>query len=119
VIQGVTLSGGVNAALTGGPLILVYSVAYGHTAVSLATAESASFTNATTKAPRRVWLGVQTTVVTAAAGVPLGPAPITMAFASPIVVAPGEFVAITVRNQGIVTSAGSIIITGAFDAYFE
>ena len=120
VIKGVVLSGGVNAALTGGPLILAYSLAYGHTAISMATAEGTSFTTSpTTKAPRRVWLGVHTTVITAAAGVALGPGQIAVSFTSPVVVAPGEFVAITVRNQGIVTSVGSVIIAAAFDAYFE
>lgn len=119
VIRGVTLSGAVDVVLTGGPLVLAYSLAYGHTAISLATAETASFATATTKAPRRIWLGVQTCVVTAAAGTPLGPGPITVKFDSPVVVAPGEFIAITVRNQGTVTTTGSIVVAAAFDGYYE
>lgn len=122
VIRGVNISGGVDLVLTGGPLVLVYSLAYGHTAISLATVESTTFVlpGPTVKAPRRVWLGVHSTVITAAAGTALGPAPIAVKFdGGPIVVAPGEFVAITVRNQGIVTTLGSVIIAAAFDAYFE
>ena len=118
IIRGVYISGGVDAALTGGPLVYLYSLAYGHTLVSLATGESTTFATGTTKAPRRIWLGVQNCVVTAAAGTPLLPA-IAVPFTSPIVVAPGEFVAITVRNQGIVTTVGSVIITAVFDAYYE
>lgn len=121
VIKGVALSGGVDLVLTGGPLSLVYSLAYGHTAISMATAETASFTTPgpTTKAPRRVWLGVHNAIAAAVAGTALGPSDIVRTFSSPIVVAPGEFVAITVRNQGVVTSAGSVVITAAFDAYYE
>lgn len=119
VIKGVVISGGVDVALTGGPLVLAYSLAYGHTAISLAQAETASFVSPTTKAPRRVWLGVHSTIAAAVAGTALGPAPVVVKFDSPVVVAPGEFVAIAVRNQGVVTTLGSVIITAAFDAYFE
>lgn len=119
VIRGVNLSGAVDLVLTGGPLVLAYSLAYGHTAISMATAEAASFASATTKAPRRVWLGVQSTIAAAVAGTALGPGPLAVRFDSPVVVAPGEFVAITVRNQGTVTSAGSIVVAAAFDAYFD
>lgn len=119
IIKGVNISGGVDLVLAGGPLVLAYSLAFGHTAISLATAEAASFTAAgTTKAPRRVWLGVQSCIAAAVAGTPLN-GNVAVTFNSPITVAPGEFVAITVRNQGVVTTTGSVIITAAFDAYFE
>jgi len=104
-------------ALTGGPLSLVFGVAHGHTAVSLATAETGSFVTATTKAPRRVPLGTQSYVVTAAAGV--GAVDIVRRFVSPIVVNPGEFFAITCRNVGTVTSAGALVIAACVDHYFE
>ena len=119
IIKGVYITGGVDLVLTGGPLVLAFSLAYGHTAASLTTAETASFATATTKAPRRIWLGVLSCIAAAAAGTPLSGGPINVKFDSPIVVAPGEFAAIAVRNQGVVTSAGSIITTCAFDAYFE
>jgi hypothetical protein len=119
IIRGVSISGGVDLVLSAaGLLVYTYSLAYGHTAVSMATAESGTFVSPSTKAPRRIWLGVQTTLIAAAAGTPLSN-PINISFESPIVVAPGEFVAITVRNQGVVTATGSVIITAAFNAYFE
>jgi len=117
VITGVTIGAGVDAALTGGPLAMAFSLAFGHTAVSLATAETSSFTSGTTKAPRRIWLGMSGIAATAPAGTVAQP--IAVQFRSPIVVAPGEFVAIVMRNLGVVTSAGSIVITVAFDAHFE
>ena len=117
IVNGVSISSSVQAALTGGPLSLVFGAAYGHTAVSLATAETGSFVTATTKAPRRVPLGTQSYVVTAAAGV--GAVDIVRRFVSPIVVNPGEFFAITCRNVGTVTSAGAIVIAACVDHYFE
>lgn len=117
VVNSITISAGVQVALTGGPLNLVFGAASGHTALSLATAETGSFVTATTKAPRRVLVGVLTTVITAAAGVGLGQ--IFIKLESPIVVNPGEYFAITMRNVGTVTSAGALIITACVDHYFE
>ena len=119
IIHGVWIHSVVDAAITGGPLAFIYSLAYGHTAISLATAESASFTTGTTKAPRHIMLGVEGCVVTAPAGTLLSPQGIYRAFTTPIVVAPGEYVATTCRQQGTVASAGSVIHTVGFDAYFE
>jgi len=85
----------------------------------LATTESGTFVSPSTKAPRRIWLGTHSAIAAAVAGTALGPGIINVTFNSPVVVAPGEFVAIAVRNQGVVTSAGSVVITAAFDAYFE
>jgi len=112
IIKGVKVAGGVAAALTGGPVLYAYSLAFGHTAVSMATAEAA-----TTKAPRRIALGYETFAATAAAGT-ISVAP-TFYFSSPVVVAPGEFVAVCAKNLGTVTSAGVITIQVTFDAYFE
>lgn len=58
-----TINAVVTAAITGGPVIYAYSLAYGHTAVSLATTESA-----TTKAPRRLPVGIQTFAPTSPVG---------------------------------------------------
>ena len=119
IITGVRVDGVVTTAFTGGPAVYAYSLAYGHTAVSMATAETASFNaGPTTKAPRRIALGYQNFVVTAAAGTGGGNAAY-MAFASPIVVAPGEFVAICAKNMGVVTSAGVVTFLVTFDAYYE
>ena len=121
IIRGVRISGGVDLALSAAAvLVLAFSLAYGHTAVSLATAESASFaTGGVTKAPRRIWLGVLSSIIAAAAGTPLNGGPLDVKFDSPVVVAPGEFVAIAMRNQGVVTATGSIIVVCNFDAYYE
>ncbi len=120
VIRGVWVHTIVDATLTGGPLVFAYSLAYGHTAVSLATAEAASFTaGGTTKAPRRIPLGVEGCAAAAAAGTLLSPTGVYRQFASPIVVAPGEFVAVVTRNLGTVASAGSVTHTVGYDAYFE
>lgn len=117
VIQGVVVQGAVSVVLAGGPVVYAYAVAFGHTAVSLATAETGSFASATTHAPRIVPLGIETYAATAAVGA-LG-AGVRIALQNPIVVRPGEFVAILARNLGTVTTTGAITITAAFDAYWE
>ena len=118
-ITGIRIQSVVTAAFTGGPVYELYSLAFGHTALSLATAESASFANGTTKAPRRIPLGIETFVVSAAVGAISGTPPIVMQFASPIIVNPGEFVAIAAKNIGTVTSVGAILTLATFDAYLE
>lgn len=59
----------IQTVIAGGPFVTQYSLAFGHTAVSLATAESASMASPTTKAARRVPLPGFTQVVTAAQAV--------------------------------------------------
>lgn len=117
VIQGVTLQGAVSVILAGGPVIYAYAVAFGHTAVSLATPETASFATATTHAPRIVPLGIESYPATAAVGA-VG-AGVRLTLENPIVVRPGEFVALIARNLGTVTTTGAITMVAAFDAYWE
>jgi hypothetical protein len=117
VVQGVTLQGAVSVILAGGPVIYAYAVAFGHTAVSLATAETASFVTATTHAPRIVPLGIESYPATAAVGA-VG-AGVRLTLENPIVVRPGEFVALIARNLGTVTTTGAITLVAAFDAYWE
>lgn len=117
VVTGIRVDASVQVVLAGGPLTLIIGAAYGHTAVSLATAETGSFVTATTKAPRRVPLGNLDFVVTAAAGT--GAVGITTKFDSPITVNPGEFFAITMRNVGTVTTTGALALTACVDHYFE
>jgi hypothetical protein len=119
IITGVWIHSSVDVILAGGPLVYAYSLAFGHTAVSLATAETASFATGTTKAPRRIWLGTEGCAATAAVGTLLSPAGVYRSFTSPVVVAPGEFVAVVGRNMGTVTTTGSVIHVVGFDAYFE
>ena len=117
IITGVSISGAVSVILAGGPVIYAYALAFGHTATSLATAESASFATGTTHAPRIVPLGIATYAATAAVGV-LGQ-PINITFDVPIVVRPGEFVDIVARNIGVVTTTGAITQTIMVSSYFE
>lgn len=117
VIHGVEISAAVQVILAGGPLVLVYSMAFGHTNISLATAEGASFSNNTTKVPRRLPIGVHSCVVTAAVGTQLTPLDIRLK--APVTINPGEFFAITCRNVATVTTTGALAISVGVDHHFE
>lgn len=112
IITGIAIQGAVTATLTGGPVTYAYSLAYGGTAVDMATTESV-----TAKAFRRIPLRFETYAAAAAAGtIGVG---LTVVFASPILVAPGEYVGICAKNLGTVTSAGVITILARLDGYWE
>ena len=83
----------------------MWGLAFGHTAVSLATTESASFANNTAKAPRRIPLGVQTAIGALPQGTLLQPIDVDLDHC-PVVVQPGGFVAVFVKNVGTVGTAG-------------
>ena len=117
VITGVEIKGAVSVILAGGPVIYAFAVAFGHTAVSLATPETASFANNTTHAPRIAALGIESYPATAAVGTTGSGA--RLAVQNPIVVRPGEFVAIIARNLGTVTTTGAITFVASFDSYWE
>lgn len=91
VIRGVKIDAvNTGAAVATTATTLQFSLAYGHTAVSLATAEAAA-----AKAPRRVPLGYMTWPVAAAIGQGPQAGPITVDFGdAPIFVNPGEFIQI-------------------------
>lgn len=112
-ITGVRVQGAVTTSLTGGPVLYAYSLAYGHTAVSLATIEA----NGTVKAARRIALGYETFPVTSIAGV-IGSG-VYMAFNSRICVQPGEFIQLVAKNLGTVTTGGVITFQVSFDGFFE
>ena len=117
-ITGVRLQGMVTTAFTGGPVLYAYALAYGHTNVSLATAETGSFVTATAHAPRIIFVGMENYVVTAAVGA-MGQGASLDLSSAPICVRPGEFVALIARNMGTVTSAGVITIGCSFVGYWE
>ena len=117
VINSIELRSVVSVVLAGGPVIYAYAVAFGHTAVSLATAETASFATGTTHAPRIIPLGIESHAATAAVG-SLGTGA-TIALPTPIVVRPGEFIAIVARNLGTVTTTGAITVLVSFNGYWE
>jgi|GEM_PF-1798977 len=120
IITGVSISGVVTVALTTSPLAGTMALCFGHTAVSLATAESASFGSGTAKAPRRIALCTTSVAnATAAVGTPVVGTPQAFAFQSPIVVAPGEFIAVSHNKVTTAPAAGAIMWTITFDGYFE
>lgn len=111
-ITRINVSSAVTTALVGGPVLYAYSLAYGHTNVSLATTESA-----TAKAPRRMPLGFQSFPATSIVGTT--PTMIDIDLATPIVVQPGEFIQLVAKNLGVVTSAGVITFIVGFGGYWE
>ena len=118
VIYGVRIASAVSAAFTGGAVAMLYSLAYGHSAVSLATAEATSFTTGGGTMPIRIPLGSEGFPITAALGT-LASGGVNVQFSSPIVVHPGQFIAIVAKNVGIVTTAGSITSFIGFDAHWD
>ena len=110
VITGVKIESVVTTVLVGNatPVIYALGIAYGHTTVSLATAEGAS-----TKAPRTIPLGIQTFAAAAAVGT-VGQV-VNVKFDRAIPVYPGEFVAVTAKNMGAVTTTGVITFLVTYD----
>ena len=111
-LTGASVQGVVTTALTGGPCLMVYSIAFGSTNVNLQTVESA-----TAKAPRRIPLAIETYAATAAIGV-IGQG-VYRTFNTPIFVQPGEFIQMIVKNVGTVTSAGVITYVIMFEGYWD
>lgn len=107
-IYGVRIEAYIQTTLTGGGYNAQLSIAWGHTAVSLATAEAA-----TTKAPRRKALGQHSVASAAAALTTLGS--IERNWKKPILVNPGEFVAIVKKKVGTAPSAGVVAWLIDFD----
>jgi hypothetical protein len=108
VVHGLKIQTYVQTALTGGGYVAQWSLAFGHTAVSLATAEAGN-----TKAPRRIPLGVHGVPAAAAANSTLGD--ITMDFGdAPIYVNPGEFIQCVKKKVGTAPTAGTLAYTITF-----
>lgn len=102
----------VQTVLAGGPEILQWGIAFGHTAVSLATTETV-----TSKAPRRIALGFQAFAASAAVGVQ--GSQIVCDLDSPIVIQPGEFIQTIYKNIGTVGTSGTLAHTISFGGYWE
>lgn len=120
-ITGVRISGvNLGATVATTPTTLVWGLAYGHTAVSLATTETASFATNTTRAPRRVPLGMMSAPIGAVAGQLYDPDAIWLPLQAPIVVRPGEFIASIVRFLvGTATASQVVGFTVGFNGYWE
>lgn len=114
VLRGVLVDAvNTGAAVATTATTVQFSLAFGHTAVSLATADTASMATATTKSPRRIALGYMTWPVAAA----IGAQPQTGALFvdlgdAPIFVNPGEFVALVGKFLvGTATASQTISFT--------
>lgn len=112
-IRGVKVQGVVTTVLAGGPVIGAFSVAYGHTSVSLATTEAAG-----AKAPRRIPIGIQVYAANAAVGA-RDDRELFLDLETPICVQPGEFFQVVMKNLGTVTTTGVITFLIHVDAYWE
>jgi hypothetical protein len=119
VVTGVTISDVVSVVLPATALVYAYAIAYGHTAVSLATTESTSFATGTTKAPRRVAIGTTGYLASAAVGTQNATGPLTIALSTPIVVNPGEFFQIIAKALIAAPASGALVVTACVDHYFE
>lgn len=114
-ITGLKLQGCVTTVLAGNATPVIYALAacFGHTAVSLATAEGVA-----AKSPRRIPIGFEVYPAAAAVGT-LGSAGLVMKFDTPIAVNPGEYFAISAKNLGAVTTTGTITFLVGVDSYYE
>lgn len=102
VVRGVKIDSFVQTALTGGGYNAVWTLNFGHTAVSLATAEAA-----TTKARRVVPIGSNSVASGATALTQLPTISIDLGDA-PVYVNPGEFISLSKKKVGTAPSAGAI-----------
>lgn len=121
IVTGVKIQGAVSVILAGGPVIYAYALAFGHTAVSLTTGETASFATNTTHAPRILPIGIESFPATAAVGTvgTEGSGTCILDLGSPICVRPGENVAVIARNIGVVTTTGAITNIVSIQGYWE
>jgi len=112
MVTGVVINSMIQTTLTGGGYVASWSLAYGHTAVSLATADGTG-----TKAPRRIPMGFQ--AVASGAAAPSLLATLLMSFDPPICVYPGEFIATVKKKIGTAPSAGTVAHHVTINGYFE
>jgi hypothetical protein len=114
VITGVRITSiNTGAVVAGTPTTLLWGLAWGHTAISLATTDAVN-----AKAPRHTKVGTQSWATSAAVGA--NATDINTNFTTPIVVNPGEFIASTARFVvGTATSSQSITSSVSFEGYWE
>jgi len=106
ILRGIRIDAvNMGAAVATTPTTIQFCLAFGHNAVSLATAEAA-----TTKAPRRVALGFMNWPVGAAVGSSPDKGPIDIDFGdAPIFVNPGEFIALVGKFLNGTATASQVI----------
>lgn len=105
-LRGMYLNSYVQTVIVGGPYTAEYFLAFGHTAVSLATTEAA-----TTKAPRRIALPfVQQVTAAQAVRTTLAQTTTFCDFGdAPVYVNPGEFIQLCTRHIGTVGTSGTVV----------
>jgi hypothetical protein len=114
ICTGVHITGMNNGAVVATTATtLLWGIAWGHTAISLATADAVN-----AKAPRHMKVGTQTWAIGAVIGATA--ADINVTFATPFVVNPGEFIASTCRFLvGTATASQAILGAVTFEGYWE
>jgi hypothetical protein len=105
VLRGIYLSSFVQTVIVAGGYVAQWFLAFGHTAVSLATAESAA-----TKAPRRINLPLTQLVTATQAANTLVSQPTQFCdFGdAPIFINPGEFIQLCTRHTGTAGTTGTV-----------
>jgi hypothetical protein len=111
-VNGVKIDSYIQTTLTGGGYNAQFALCFGHTAVSLATAEGAA-----AKAPRKIALGSYSVAANAAALTQL--TTIERRLDNPIYVNPAEFIAIAKKKVGTAPSAGVIAYVISLDYSWE
>lgn len=116
MVRGIRIeSFNMGAAVATTPTLLQWGVGFGSTAVSLATADSAT---AGTRAPRRITMGVQSLPIGAVVG--YAASPVDINFDAPEIVEPGTFIHIILKIP-VGTATASQIVRGValINGYFE
>jgi hypothetical protein len=108
----------VTTVLVGGPLIIPMAIGFGSTASTLATVETTTFANATTKIARKIPLGTQAVPATSAVGTVIAGYSVDFGQA-PIVINPGEYLHIIIRVLGTNLTSGVIRGSVAIFGYFR
>ena len=98
-ITGIRWFSAIQTAAVGGPFVYECGIAYGHTVMLLTTVETA-----TSKAPRRIPIGMH--VIPANAPIGTMGCQYVHTFQTPLLVQPGEFIQTILRNIGTVGTAG-------------
>jgi hypothetical protein len=111
-ITGVLIESFCISSFTGGGYTAFWTICFGHTSVSLATAGSA-----TSRAARRQFVGMMRVPSGVASTTKIGS--VYAKFNTPIIVEPGEFIQTVKRKAGTAPSGGTTMHGIAFDGYFE
>lgn len=107
----------LGAAVATTATAIQFSLAFGHSAVSMATTETGT---SQTKAPRRIALGYMYWNIGAPAGATPQNGPVTMTFTNPVYVNPGEFIALVGKFvAGTATASQTIQFTLTYDYGWE